>query len=295
MVYNRLAEQDDVAVRWEESHVKHSLGPIFFILGLLLLSFVHAAANTPPVASFEVYASADGAPMTLVLDATASHDADGTIVAYQWIYGDGTSGSGAITTHTFPATETYTITLLVRDNQGASHLASRSVNVSQVLAPRMPSAEPTPTAIAVPINVPVGIRVGQRAPAFALLNQAGKTIHLSDFLGHVVLVEFWSSGCSACQAAMPHLESLRAAFADRGLVVITITVNRNVDGEWQYLAQSGFTKFVSLREMDPVARPVKETYGVTAIPHAFLIDRQGVIFFTGHINYVQHDMIESLL
>ena len=36
-------------------------------------------------------------------------------------------------------------------------------------------------------------------------------------------------------------------------------------------------------------------YGVSRIPHAFVIDKQGVIRFTGHMNLVQSDTIESLL
>jgi hypothetical protein len=93
---------------------------------------------------------------------------------------------------------------------------------------------------------------------------------------------------------MPHLEALREEFADRGLVVITITINRNVEGEWEYLSRNGFTQFVALREVDPIGRPTKVMYDVSAIPHAYLLDRQGVIYYTGHINYVRSDMIESL-
>jgi len=120
-------------------------------------------------------------------------------------------------------------------------------------------------------------------------------VELADFLGHVVLVEFWSSSCSACKAAMPHLEELRAEFADRGLVVITITVNRDFEGEWQYLTNNGFTEFIALRESDPILRPAKEDYDISVIPHAFLIDHRGVITFTGHMNLVQSDIIEALL
>ena len=94
---------------------------------------------------------------------------------------------------------------------------------------------------------------------------------------------------------MPHLEELREEFSDQGLVVITITVNRNVEGEWQYLAQNGYTQFIALSESDTIARPIKEAYDVSVIPHAFLIDQRGVIYFTGHVNSVRSDMIEPLL
>ncbi len=279
--------------------MKHRSSPVFIILGVGLF-FVFAAANTPPVANFEVRASADGSQTTVILDATSSHDPDGAIVAYQWIFGDGYSGSGVTKTHTFPSVSTYTVTLLVTDNGKASHIAMQTIDLSQPIVPQAPPGEATvpnsvvPT-VSIPYDIPVGHRVGERAPAFALANQAGEIVQLADFLGHVVLIEFWSSSCSACVAAMPHLEALRAEFADRRLVVVTITINRNVEGEWRYLAQNGYTQFVTLRESGPIEKETMNKYGVSRIPHAFLIDHQGVIQFTGHINYLQSDMIESLL
>jgi len=105
--------------------VKHRLSPAFAILFILVL-FVSALANTPPVASFEVRTSADSSQTTLVFDATASHDPDGTIASYQWSFGDGYSGSGVTKTHSFPSVSTYTVTLLVTDNGKASQLMSQT-------------------------------------------------------------------------------------------------------------------------------------------------------------------------
>lgn len=275
--------------------MKYRYCPALVILGILMLSVV-VAANTPPVASFVIQASDDGSQTTLIFDATTSHDPDGAIVAYQWIFGDGYSGSGVTKSHTFPSVSTYTVTLLVTDNGSASHLTTQTIDLAQPIVEQAP-LEPAVAVpdVAVPYDIPIGNRSGERAPAFALPNQAGEIVQLADFLGHVVLVEFWSSSCSACQAAMPHLEDLRAEFADRGLIVITITINRNVEGEWQYLADHGFTQFIALREAGSIEKPTMDEYGVSRIPHAFVIDQQGVIRFTGHMNLVQSDMIESLL
>lgn len=299
MVYNRLAEEGEETVRQEEKHVKRCLGSVLTILGFMLLAAT-AAANVPPVASFEIQPSPDGSQTTIVLDATSSHDPDGSIIVYGWNFGDGSSGSGVTKAHTYPAIGKYEVKLNVIDNSGASHLVSQTVDLANPIAPQAPPGDgtvPSPVVptISVPYDIPVGNRAGERAPAFALPNQNGEIVQLIDFLGQVVLVEFWSSSCSACQASLPHLEALRAEFADRGLVVVTITINRNVEGEWQYLNQNGFTQFVALRESDPVGRPTKEEYGITVIPHAFLIDQRGVIFYTGHVNYVRSDMIESVL
>jgi peroxiredoxin len=276
------------------THVRHTIG---ITLALLIAIAVTAAtwANTPPIASFEIREAGDGLATSVILDASASSDPDGMLIAYQWIYGDGSTGSGVTTTHIFATASVYTVTLLVRDNAGASQLTSQTIDLTQPLPSSSTLVETSSIQVTVPSDIPVGYRVGERAPAFNLPSFAGDTVQLSDFLGHVVLLEFWSSACSACQAAMPHLEELRVEFADRGLVVITLTVNRNTSGEYQYLLKNGLGNFIALRESDPNGRPTMTAYNVSRIPHAVLIDQQGVIRYTGHLNLVQSDMIEDLL
>ncbi len=71
---------------------------------------------------------------TCTFDASASHDYDGAITSYTWDFGDGTTGSGQTTTHSYSAVAAnpppgyYTVTLTTKDNNGATN--SKSVNVS---------------------------------------------------------------------------------------------------------------------------------------------------------------------
>ena len=58
------------------------------------------------------------APLTVAFDGTASTD-DGMIVSYTWNFGDGNSGSGETTTHTYLEEGTFNATLTVTDNRGA--------------------------------------------------------------------------------------------------------------------------------------------------------------------------------
>jgi PKD repeat protein len=59
-----------------------------------------------------------------------STDSDGTIASRSWAFGDGGTSTVASVLHTYPAAATYTVTLLVTDNGGATGSVSSSVTVS---------------------------------------------------------------------------------------------------------------------------------------------------------------------
>jgi hypothetical protein len=82
------------------------------------------ALNAPPQASFTVTCAALGCSF----DAGGSSDSDGTISSYSWGFGDGTSGSGKTASHIYSRAGSYTITLTVIDNAGATGSTSRAVN-----------------------------------------------------------------------------------------------------------------------------------------------------------------------
>jgi hypothetical protein len=96
--------------------------------------------NLSPVASFTRTPSSGDSPLEVGFDATASTDPDGSIVSYQWSFGDGGSASGVTATHIYTATTTrsFTATLTVTDNGGKTGSTSRTVTVSAGSAPPAP-------------------------------------------------------------------------------------------------------------------------------------------------------------
>lgn len=63
------------------------------------------------------------------------------------------------------------------------------------------------------------------APDFTLQALDGSTVHLSDYKGKVVLLDFWSTTCDPCLAEMPHIVDLYKAKKDQGLVVLAVSLD----------------------------------------------------------------------
>ena len=67
-----------------------------------------------------------------------SSDQDGSVTGWDWNFGDGGSSSVREPAHTYQAAGTYTVTLTVTDDDGATDVAQRNVSVS---APEPPPNE----------------------------------------------------------------------------------------------------------------------------------------------------------
>jgi PKD repeat protein len=87
---------------------------------------VAAATNQAPLAAF-TFACTD---LACNFDGTNSSDPDGSIVSYAWDFGDGATASGMTATHTYAAAGTYSVTLTVTDDLGATGSANQSVTVT---------------------------------------------------------------------------------------------------------------------------------------------------------------------
>lgn len=100
----------------------------------LLADDIEAAveSNTqPPIAALAGPGNLDeGGGATF--DASASLDTNGSIVSYEWNFGDGSSGSGVSAAHTFAQDGEYVVTVTVTDNDGLTDTASLTVTVANV-------------------------------------------------------------------------------------------------------------------------------------------------------------------
>lgn len=92
---------------------------------------IQVGENRFPVASFTVNPPSGGTDTTFSFDASASSDPDGSISAYDWDFGDGTTGTGRIVTHTFTALGSFRVVLKVTDNQNAVDRHNLDLRIDQ--------------------------------------------------------------------------------------------------------------------------------------------------------------------
>lgn len=106
---------------------------------LIPVGVIVPGASTP-VANFTVTPSTPKASEAILFDASKSCAGSldstgncpasaGTIVSYEWSFGDSTSGSGRTTSHTYTLQRSYLVTLTVTSDKGVSASSTQAVNV----------------------------------------------------------------------------------------------------------------------------------------------------------------------
>lgn len=107
---------------------------------------------------------------------------------------------------------------------------------------------------------------------FELKSIDGKLVKLSNYIGKIILLDFWATWCKPCQKSIPDLIEIQKQFED--VQVIGITLDEN--------PLKVVPPFVKEKKINyPILigdEKVNEAYGgINAIPTLFLIDKQGRI------------------
>ncbi|MCC7293129.1 MAG: TlpA family protein disulfide reductase [Phycisphaerales bacterium] len=113
---------------------------------------------------------------------------------------------------------------------------------------------------------------GEPAPDWELADFDGKKHKLSGFRGKVVLLDFWATWCKPCILAMPGIEQIQESYKDKGVVVLGMNVEDQVQVARDFLRQKP-AKYPQLAEAGAVSRQ----YRIFGLPGFVVIDADGKV------------------
>ena len=94
---------------------------------------------------------------------------------------------------------------------------------------------------------------------------------LSEYRGQVVIVDFWASWCVPCRRSFPWLNAMQQKYADDGLVVIGVNVDKEPADAAEFLRKYPARFIITYDTNGSLAI----AYGVQGMPSSFVIGRDG--------------------
>ena len=135
----------------------------------------------------------------------------------------------------------------------------------------------------------------QHAPNFALKDVNGKLVHLADYKGKVVLLDFWATWCGPCVVEIPWFTEFQRKYKDRGFEVVGVSMD---DDGWKAINPFVARKKINYRVVLGDDKTGDQYGGLEALPTTFVIDRNGRIASV-HVGLADkkdfEDAIEKLL
>src|SRR6266704_1622155 len=134
---------------------------------------------------------------------------------------------------------------------------------------------------------------GHPAPEFvlaALTAQHTQTIHLSDFKGKPVVLNFWASTCVPCREEAPMLQTQAQHAQAKGIVFIGVDFQDTQADGLSFLQKYGIT-YLNVLDADS---STAVHYGVVYTPTTFFINSQGVVVHTISREMTQKELQKNL-
>jgi peroxiredoxin len=111
---------------------------------------------------------------------------------------------------------------------------------------------------------------GQVAPDFTV-SDGSTSIHLANYRGKVVLLNFWATWCEPCVVELPSLLELHREQPD--LAVLAVSIDEDPDAYSRFLLR----RHVDLITVRDPAQSAAKLYHTEQWPETYVIDRKGII------------------
>ena len=126
------------------------------------------------------------------------------------------------------------------------------------------------------------------APEFTLKGLDGQEVTLASFKDKIVIIDFWATFCPPCRAEIPGFIEIANAYKDKGVVVIGISTDKEMDKIRSFVEKNNVTYTILQANED-----VLKAYGnIQAIPTTFILDRNHTIV-KSHVGFAEKNVFED--
>ena len=141
---------------------------------------------------------------------------------------------------------------------------------------------PAPTAKPAPVKAPSAKLMDPAASLDGLTYVKGGPVSLED--GKVFVVEFWATWCAPCRASIPHLTKIQKRFKEKGVTVIGISSEKELEKVKDFVAGQGgkMDYTVAFDAERAVTAGYMDAYGQRGIPTALIVNGKGAVVWVGH-------------
>lgn len=125
------------------------------------------------------------------------------------------------------------------------------------------------------------LTINRVLPDFSFLTITGQNYKLSSFRDKkYVLLCFWDSGCSPCIRSFPLLRRLNETYADKGLQMISVSIDVNLE-KWTSSLKRHDLPWLQTCDLPPYIKDqnVRSLYDINYIPQYFLLDKNGKLIY----------------
>ena len=133
--------------------------------------------------------------------------------------------------------------------------------------------------------------IGSPAPDFTV-QDAGRSLTLSQFRGKTVVLNFWATWCPPCVEEMPSLVQMQQKLGSNGVEVVAVSIDDDEQAYRHFLKDHNVT-LTTIRDPQKTSANL---YGTSKWPETYIIDRDGIVRrkFIGPQDWLGPEIIDFL-
>ncbi len=128
-------------------------------------------------------------------------------------------------------------------------------------------------SLAFPLAGHAMVSEGAAPPPINVWSMSGQNITLSNYKGHVLIMDFFATWCAPCRMSIPHLIDLNNKYHKQGLEILGLSLDEG--------GEKGVKTFVTEKKINyPVAMANEDIYvdyGLRSLPTLFVLNKKGVV------------------